>query len=316
MTNKNKKRREGYRAPSRPAEEERLRDAPAERPGLLSSVFSARGAGATNMPRVRTSFARGLVLVLSTPALLVAVVAGVFGIWLGALVVGFQGPASLMSGALAMPPIGTLFDLQLTARVFGAGDTRTLLLGLMPFAVARSIVIGVLLGLSVEVLETGRATLSGARRGLLVSPMVLIVTVIEIGFLFVANLLGQVVGQGLSLFVLVAAVAGGLYLLGYAPVAQLREGRGVLESLSRGSRAARIPGTSALALALLYAVPSLLLPTPVGGLGVNPSPLVWVFVLLVGILHVAVLATYAYRWMCIEDEVPEPSAARARARRR
>jgi hypothetical protein len=146
--------------------------------------------------------------------------------------------------------------------------------------------------------------------------MVLIVTVIEIGFLFVANILGQVVGQGLSLFVQVGAVAGAVYLLAYAPVAQLREGRGVLESLSRSSLAARIPASSSLAMALLYAVPSLFLQTPVGGFDVNPSPQVWIFVLFVNVLHVSVIATYAYRWMCIEDEVPEAPARRARSRRR
>jgi hypothetical protein len=311
VTSKNKKRRQSYRPPEREA----VPSPPEARPSLLGSIFSARGSGATNMPRVRTSFVRGLVIVLSTPAMLVAVVVGVLLVWLGALAAGFQGPATIMSMALAMPPIGTLFDFNLTARLFGTGDTGTLILGLIPFEIVRSVLIGVLLGVSVEILERGRASIDGVRRGLLVSPMVLVVTIIEIGFLFVANIVGQIAGQGLNLFVQVAAVAAAIYLLGYAPVAQLREGRGVLESLSRSSLAARIPGTSALAMAMLYAVPSLFLSTPIGGLGVNPSPMMWVFVLFVNVLHVAVIATYAYRWMCIEDEVPEPSARRARARR-
>jgi hypothetical protein len=311
MTNKNRKRRESYRTQEHAG-------APARgepRPSVLGSVFSARGSGSTNMPRVRTSFVRGLVIVMSTPAILVGVVAGVLVIWLGAIAAGFQGPATIMSMALAMPPIGILFDFDVTARVFGTGDTGTLLLGLIPFEIARSVIVGVLLGVSVEILERERATRAGIRRGLLASPIVLAVTVIEIGFLFVANILGQIAGQGLALFVQVAVVAAAIYLLGYAPVAQLRERRGILESLSRSSLAARIPGTSALAMAMLYAVPSLFLSTPVGGLGVNPSPMMWVFVLFVNLLHVAVLATYAYRWMCIEDEVPEPAARRARARR-
>lgn len=314
MTNRNKKRRDGHRPPTRVAERP---SAPASRPGILSSMFSARGSGATNMPRVRTSFVRGLVVVLSTPVLLGGVVGGVFLIWLAALALGFQGPASVMSSALSMPPIGTLFDLRITAQLIGSGDTGSLVLGLIPLAGARAVVTGILLGLSVEVLETGRTTASGVRRGLLAAPIVLIVTVIEIGFLFVGNIVGQLVGQGLSLFVGIAAVAGAVYLLGYAPVAYLREGRGALESLSRGSSASRIPGTSALAMALLYTVPALFLQQiPVGGLGVNPSPMIWVFVLCVNILHVAVLVTYAYRWMCIEDEVPEPTPARERPRRR
>lgn len=314
MTNKNKRRREGGQPQPRPVSDA-TSPTKQSRPGLMASMFSARSAGSSNMPRVRTSFARGLAVTLSTPVLLVGVVAGVFLVWVVALALGFQGPASAMASALAMPPIGTYFDLQLATRIFRVADTGTLLLGALPFVIGRSVVVGVILGISVEVLETGRATLAGARRGVLVAPMVLIVTLIELGFLFVANIVGQIAGQGLSLFIGIAAITGAVYLLGYAPVAQLREGRGVLESLSRSFTAARIPGSSALAMALLYAVPSLFLQGPVGGVGVNPSPQLWVFVLLVNILHVAVIVTYAYRWMCIEDEVPEPPTRRRRPAR-
>ena len=315
MTNKNRRRREGYREPrvERPAPQ----SARAPRPSLMNSLFSARVAGTSNMPRVRTSFVRGFVLVISTPVMLVGTVGLVFITWIGALLAGFQGPAALLGSVLAMPPIGTLFDLQLTSRLTGGGDVVSTLLALIPFAVARAVVLGVLLGLAVEILESGRPSVGGARRGLLVSPMFLIVTMVEIGFLFVASFLGGALGQGLSLFVEIATVAASLYLLAYAPVAQLREGRGVLESLSRSTTAARIPGTSALAMALIYGIPALLVvQTPAGGFDVNPSPGVWIFVLFMNILHVSVLVTYAYRWMCIEDEVPEPPAPRARARRR
>jgi hypothetical protein len=315
MTNKKRRHREGVRGPraERPAP-------PAERaprPGLMNSLFSARVAGTSNMPRVRTTFVRGFVLVISTPVMLVGLVALVFLAWIGALLAGFQGPAALLGSTLAIPPIGTLFDLQLASRVTGGGDVVSTLLSLLPFAITRAVVLGVFLGLAVEILESGRPSLAGARRGLLVAPMFLIVTIVEIGFLFVASFLGGALGQGLSLFVEIATVAASLYLLAYAPVAQLREGRGVLESLSRSTSAARIPGTSALAMSLLYGIPSLLVvQTVAGGFDVNPSPGIWVFVLFMNILHVSVLVTYAYRWMCIEDEVPDTPAPRARSARR
>ena len=315
MTNKNRKRREGYREPrtERPAPTTTQRE---PRPGIMNSLFSARAAGTSNMPRVRTTFVRGFVLVISTPVMLVGTVGLVLLAWIAALVAGFQGPAGLMASALAMPPIGTLFDLQLTSRLTGGGDVVSTLLGLIPFAVARAVVLGVLLGLAVEILESGRASSAGARRGLLVSPMFLIVTIVEIGFLFVASFLGGALGQGLSLIVEIGTIAASLYLLAYAPVAQLREGRGVLESLSRATTAARIPGTSALAMALIYGVPALfIVQTPAGGFDVNPGPGTWVFVLFLNILHVSVLVTYAYRWMCIEDEVPEAPPPRARRAR-
>jgi hypothetical protein len=315
MTNKNRRRRDVARQPR--AERPAQAASRAPRPGLMNSLFSARVAGTSNMPRVRSTFVRGFVLVISTPVMLVGSVALVFLAWIGALLGGFQGPAALLGSTLAMPPIGTLFDLQITSRLTGGGDVVSTLLALLPFAVTRAVVLGVFLGLAVEILESGRPSFAGARRGLLVSPMFLIVTIVEIGFLFVASFLGGALGQGLSLFVEIATVAASLYLLAYAPVAQLREGRGVLESLSRSTSAARIPGTSALAMSLLYGIPALLVvQTASGGFDVNPAPGIWIFVLFMNILHVSVLVTYAYRWMCIEDEVPEAPAPRARAARR
>jgi hypothetical protein len=315
MTNKNKRRRDGYREP--PSQEPAEPAAPARRPGIMDSLFSARVAGSSNMPRVRTAFVRGLVVVISTPVTLVGIVVLVFLSWLGALLAGFQGPAALLSSVLAMPPIGSMFDLQFTSRIAGGGDVVSTILGALPLFAARAVVLGVLLGLAVEILETGRPSAAGARRGLLVAPMFVIVTVIETGFLFVTSILGSLLGQGLGLLLEIARVAASLYLFAYAPVAQLREGRGVMVSLSRSSTAARIPGTSSLAMALLYGIPALfVLQAPVGGFDVNPSPGTWVFVLVVNVLHVTVLATYAYRWMCIEDEVPETPAPRSRSRRR
>jgi hypothetical protein len=314
MTNKNRKRRDGYREPPRERPE---RSAPAPRPGFMNSLFSARVAGTSNMPRVRSSLARGFVLVISTPVMLLGSVILVFLVWIGALLAGFQGPAALMASALAFPPIGVIADLQLTTRLSGGGDLVSTVLGVIPIAIGRAIVLGVLLGLAVEILENDRPSMAGVRRGLFAAPMVLIVTVVQIGFLFVATTLGGLLGQGLGLLVFVAVIAGSLYLLAYAPVAQMREGRGVLESLSRSTSAARIPGTSALAMALLYAIPAFFIVQFIPpSFDVNPSIGTWVFVLLVNVFHVTVLVTYAYRWMCIEDEVPEAPAPRARTRRR
>jgi hypothetical protein len=314
VTTKKKRRRSGYRQP-RPAAGNPRVAPPAPRPGLLTSMFSARAAGSSNMPRVRSSIVRGIAVTVGTPILLVGTVALVLVAWIAALSFGYQGPAPRLASLLAMPPVGTLFDLQFTAAVSGVANGPAALLGMLPFAIARSVVTGVIFGLAVEVLDTGRASLSGARRGLLVSPMVLIVTVIQLGFFILAGYIGPLI-PGLGLFVVLGTVTAAVYFLAYAPIAQLREGRGVLESLSLSSRAARIPGTSALAMALLFTVPAIAIEqTPLGGFGVNPSPLTWLFVLGVNVLQVSVMATFAYRWMCIEDEVPEP-AVRSPSRRR
>lgn len=314
MTNRNKRRRAGYREP-RPATTQARVTGAAARPGLLTSLFTPRVAGSTNMPRLGSSILRGLTVTLGTPALLVGTVLLVLLGWIAALRWGYQGPAPELASMLAMTPVGTLFDLRLTSAVLGVGGGPTALLGMLPFAIVRSILTGVILGLAVEVLDTGRSSVAGARRGLRVAPLVLVVGVIQLGFFIVAGYIGALI-PGLAVFVRVGTVTAAVYLLAYAPIVQLREGRGVLESLSTGSRAARIPGTGSLAMALLFTVPALAISQlPIGGFGVNPSAWTWVFVLSVNLLHVSVIATYAYRWMCIEDEVPDPTV-RAPSRRR
>ncbi len=306
MSAAKKRRRAAYREPGATAGRSVATPPPAPRPGLLTSMFSARAAGTSNMPRLRSCLMRGLAVTLGTPVLLVGALTLPVIAWIAALSFGYQGPATRLASLLAMPPVGTLFDLRFTAAIFGVANGPAALVGMLPFAIVRAVVTGVIFGLAVEVLDTRRASLSGARRGLLVSPMVLIVTVIQLGFFILAGYLGPLI-PGLGLFVVLGTVTAAVYFLAYAPIAQLREGRGVLESLSLSSRAARIPGTSALAMALVFTVPAIAVEqTPLGGFGVNPSALTWVFVLLVNVLHVSVLATFAYRWMCIEDEVPDP----------
>jgi hypothetical protein len=318
MTGKKRRRNSGYRDPRpapRPASTDSAASRPAARPGLLSSMFTARAAGSSNMPRVRSSLVRGIAVAVGTPVLLVGTVVLVLIAWIGALSMGYQGPVPRLASLLAMPPVGTLFDLQFSSAILGVANGPAALLGMLPFAIARSVVTGVIFGLAVEVLDTGRASVSGTRRGLLVAPIVLIVTVIQLGFFIVAGYIGPLV-PGLGLFVVLGTVTAAVYFLAYAPIAQLREGRGVLESLSLASRGARIPGTSSLAMALLFTVPAIAIQqAPLGGFGVNPSALTWLFVLFVNVLHVSVMATFAYRWMCIEDEIPEPPV-RARSGRR
>ena len=57
MTNKNKKRPTGYRAPPS------SKDAPPARKGILDSLFAPRVPGSSSMPRIPSSLYRGLVTV-------------------------------------------------------------------------------------------------------------------------------------------------------------------------------------------------------------------------------------------------------------
>jgi len=89
-----------------------------------------------------------------------------------------------------------------------------------------------------------------------------------------------------------------------------------VETLRRSGRAALMPRSRHILMCLLYiflALPMLLAFAPEGNfLTVNPSIRAWVYGLCASFIHVAFLAAFSYRWMAVEDEVPERPVKRAR----
>jgi hypothetical protein len=83
-----------------------------------------------------------------------------------------------------------------------------------------------------------------------------------------------------------------------------------------------MPGAGNLTLATLYVIPAVALivaPGKPGNLiGVNPTPGAWAFVILVNLLQLALLATFAFRYLSVAHEVPDApvKAARSGARGR
>ena len=75
-----------------------------------------------------------------------------------------------------------------------------------------------------------------------------------------------------------------------------------------------MPGTTNLTVAGIYAIGSIavFIASSRGPLGVNPSPGGWALVLLANVLHVVMLATLAFRYLSIADEVPDAPAPKAR----
>jgi hypothetical protein len=55
-------------------------------------------------------------------------------------------------------------------------------------------------------------------------------------------------------------------------------------------------------------------------MGVNPTIGAWLFVLVINLLHVVLLAAFAFRYLSVAHEVPEPPArpptSEVRGRRR
>lgn len=309
MTKKNQKRPPGsYRAPS--TNGSKSASAPASRG--LAGLFAPRPAVATSMPKIPSSLMRGFVAVLSSPLLIVAVPVLVIVEWLIAVLLGFQGPFSVFVNALAIPPVGTIFDASLATAIWGG---QSGFIFVIVFVILRAVIMGVLTAAIVQILERDRVEVSAFSRGVRILPVTLAVGFMNMAVITVSGVFVQLGGIGLLLQI--GAMLAGLYLFVFAPVMAVAEGRGMSDSLSRGIRAARMPGNGNLLMASLYLIPALALflsPGKPGSLlGVNPTVGAWIMVLLANLAHLGFLATFAFRYLCVADEVPDAPARRSRA---
>ena len=314
MSNRKRKRPpqrpSGYRDP-KPA------PAPARKRGLLDSMFAPRVPGSSSMPRIRTAITRGVVTVLGSPVLVVAPAAYLLGVWLLLVAAGYQGPFAPLANLLALPPIGTSLDATFATSLFGL---RGGLYGILVFLVVRAIVLALITAAIVQALEDGRVGRASLRRAIRAMPVTFAICIVAVGVLTLSSVFGQLIGPGFGILLQVGSLVVGLYLLVFAPVIAIDEGRSMPDSLAKSFRAARIPGVGNLALAALYVVPSIALivvPGKPGNLmGVNPPVEAWIFVLLISLLHLVLVAAFAFRYLSIAHEVPDPPARPAPTRGR
>ena len=314
MTNRNPKRRppSGYRGP---AAETQV----APRRGLLDSLLTPRPPGSSPMPRLRSTFARGVVVALSTPVLALGVPLVLLLAWGALLAAGFQGPFTLLAAGFAFPPVGTFVDTQLSSLVFKSGGV-TAVGAMLGFVLFRSILLAVVTSATVERLRTGGVTSWSLRRTLHVLPVTLAVSLSGLAILIIGNIISLFLGQGLGLLGFVASLTAGVYLFAFAPTVAADENRTFSETMRRGIRVARMPGSSNLWLAVLYAMASLALllaALPGSMIGVNPSPTAWIVSVVVNLLHVAVAATFSARYLAVAALTPAapPVSRSARGRR-
>ncbi|MGZ5353960.1 MAG: hypothetical protein ACXWDS_03565 [Actinomycetota bacterium] len=312
-------------APREPDPEVRAPEAAGRRRGLFGGSL-IRATGGSPLPPIGRSIGRGMLAVAVQPALLVLTMVLVAATWLVLVGLGFEGVPSRLVDALALPPLSTYFDLGSGASLYGIGPSFLIYLGVS--VAVRTIVYAVLTGLVLEALEDGRVSLYGALRGLQAIPTMLVVQVASFSLIVAGNLVFPVLGPGIGFLGFVAALVGGLYFLGFAPTASIREGRPVMETIRRSARAAMLPGGRHLVLCSLYfflALPVVLGFAPGGGrITANPTLASWVFILLVNVGHVGFMAVFAYRWIVAEPAVPDEPvrrraatrAAPARSRRR
>jgi hypothetical protein len=314
-----KKRRRPQRprpAPAEPAttDVEVEQEAPQRRPfgsGLLSGGPSA-------MPPVGRARGHGLLAVASSPVLLAIAVVVPLLAWLGLLALGFEGRPSLLVDVLALPPISTYFDLGTGESLLSLGPSFLVFIGVA--VLVRSLLYGLLAGMIVETLEDGRLSKWGLLRGVSAIPTVLAVNLLSFSLILASNVIFPVLGPGIGLLAAIGALVGGLFFLGFAPTAAVRQQRGVLESIRRSGRAAMLPGSRHVLFCAIYffiALPVVVGLAPGGSeITANPTLSGWIFISAASVLHLAFMAALAFRWIGVEHAVPEEPVRRRQAQRR
>ncbi|MBI2238845.1 MAG: hypothetical protein HYU54_10040 [Actinobacteria bacterium] len=314
---KKKRRRRRPAAPTRALEPEARSAMESRReergPGFLGSIL--RGSSvASPFPGGLASLGRGLLVVGSSAAILGAGFLTVLAVWLVLMGLGMEGAPGRLVDLLAIPPIGTSYDVGNGASLYGLGPG--VLVFLLASVVLRAVITAVLSGMIVEGLERGGVSLEGVRRGIWAFPIVLAVNMLGVAVMITGNFLLVFLGPGIGLLGSMALLVGGLYFLAFAPVAAIREGRGLQETLRRSARTGRLPGGRHLLLVTLYfvlALPVMGAVVPGGSrLTANPGLGVWVFVLAANVVHLVFMAAFAYRWMVVEAEIPEQPVRRRR----
>jgi hypothetical protein len=267
------------------------------------------------MPRVRTAVGRGIVATWSSPVIVGGVLAWLLVEWLVVVALGYPGPIALLAHVPAPPPIGTITDYSLATGILGARGLGFIFV----FAAVHALWQAVLTGLAIEAIESGRPSRWGAVRGLRGFPVAFAVRVIGLMALIAAQLLLAFGGSsGLGLLGQIGVFVIVTWLLAFAPVIAVAERRRLFDCLGRSVRAARMPGSGNLTFAALYVIPVFAtffaLPVPGVLLDVNPPATAWLFVAGLNLLHTAMLAALAMRYLAIQGQVPEAPLRRAPAR--
>jgi hypothetical protein len=311
-----KKKASSYRAPAQPE----------PRRGLLDNIFAPRPPGASPMPRLRSTVARGAATALSIVPLVAAIPIVLLALWIFLTAFGFKGPVKTLSVAFALPPVTSWFDPQITSRTFRpAIDATGAVANLVPLAaiigavVFHGVVSAIVATVCVERLRTGSVSTWALRRAVRVVPTTIAVGFVCLGLYIFGNLLLAVLGSLGFVVGLLGSMVVGVYLFAFAPTIAAYEDRRLTDTVARSVRAARMPGAANLWLASIYVVVSLLsilVPLPGSDIGVNPPVAAWAVVIALSVGHVVMQATLSYRYLAVATEVPEQPPPRERAARR
>ena len=262
-------------------------------------------------PPLGQSIATGMRVVGSSPAILAVAFLSLLATWGAFVLFGADPDPRGLAVLVPVPPVQVLGD---AAVAIPRGDALwSTIVGVGSLAVLRGLTYGLLCLLIVAALRDGAASLSVAVRAL---PRVAVVFV----GLYLAHF-GLVLGGAQMLELLVpgvgrlVAIAAGFYFLSFSPILAAAEGEAPGQAVRRGVRAARLPGTRHLFLAMVYILvlvySGAIAPFPVLS-PATPGIAAWSYALVFTFVHVSVLAALAYRWLEVRDQVPVTAPPRKR----
>lgn len=317
MTRKRRRKRSGRSGPPASADTASEPVAPAE--PEREAEQPRRGWGAARpspYPPLGVTLARGLRTVGTSWPTLATVFLAALVTWIAFAAIGEESNPRFMVSELAVPPVNIfLTDIS---TMFATGGSAVGILGVMVgLAALRAATFGAILLMIDRRARTPDATMGETTRRfpkLFVSLVAIYIVEVTVAVVVQQVAVGFIGPQ----FFLLGVIAT-LYFLAMVPVVAVAEDATAQESLRRGFRAARLPGTRHLALVMAYAILmlTLLLLMPGAVLApATPTFTTWLLVLLASFVHTSVLAGLHYRWMVVRDEVPARAARPAGRERR
>jgi hypothetical protein len=142
---------------------------------------------------------------------------------------------------------------------------------------------------------------------------------IEAGFYVLSMTIALIaLRSSLGQIAVIAVLVGGLLFFMFAPIIAVAEDLGLGPAVRLSIKAARLPGPRHMLATVAYVAMtltvSLFAPTSRVA-AATPSITTWLFVLFVTFLHVTALATFAYRWLVVRDQVIRGPTDRAGGKR-
>jgi len=283
-------------APPKPAEPQRR--------GFAGFLF--RPPGPSIFPPFFASLGQGLLAVATTPVLLVAPFVLMLVVWLVLLALGLEASPGRLLNAISLAPVSVQFDAGTGIALHGT--TWAFLVFVNGAMLVRAVIVSALAGVTVDRFEGGAGSMWAVVRGLRAFPSVLAMHIASFGLITLGNIvfLGVLgaLGNYLAIFLLLAMIA----VFSFVPIVAVREGRSAAATFRRAYRAARSPsGHLPLVILYFFLLPIIGGTFPPGGSDItsNPSFSLWVYLLFGTYLQIAFMATFAYRWIVAEPEVPE-----------